>query len=111
MIDWARVNEFRDEVGAEDFDEVVELFLEEVVDAMTKVASGPDVAALENELHAIKGAAMNLGFQTLAEHCKTGEKIAASGEVPAEIIAALPQIYQDSHAAFSAGRADLGNAA
>ena len=29
MIDWARVSELRDEVGAEDFDEVVELFLEE----------------------------------------------------------------------------------
>ena len=30
MIDWSRVNELRDEVGAEDFEEVVELFLEEV---------------------------------------------------------------------------------
>ena len=30
MIDWQRVNELRDEVGAEDFEEVVDLFLEEV---------------------------------------------------------------------------------
>ena len=36
MIDWARVAEFYDEVGAEDFDEVVELFLEEVVEAMER---------------------------------------------------------------------------
>ena len=34
MIDWTRVSELRDEVGAEDFDEVVELFLEEVDEAI-----------------------------------------------------------------------------
>ena len=34
MIDWASVSELRDEVGAEDFDEVVELFLEEVDEAI-----------------------------------------------------------------------------
>ena len=30
MIDWGQVKSLRDEVGHEDFDEVVELFLEEV---------------------------------------------------------------------------------
>ena len=30
MIDWARVSELRDEVGPEDFEEVLHLFLEEV---------------------------------------------------------------------------------
>ena len=30
MIDWPRVTELREEVGAEDFEEVVEIFLEEV---------------------------------------------------------------------------------
>ena len=30
MIDWNRVAALREEVGAEDFDEVVELFLQEV---------------------------------------------------------------------------------
>ena len=30
MIDWTRVSELRDEIGAEDFGDVVEIFLEEV---------------------------------------------------------------------------------
>ena len=30
MIDWPRVKELKDEIGAEDFGEVVDLFLEEV---------------------------------------------------------------------------------
>lgn len=30
MIDWTRVDELRDEIGTDCFDEVVELFIEEV---------------------------------------------------------------------------------
>lgn len=30
MIDWARIIELHDEIGADDFNEVVELFLSEV---------------------------------------------------------------------------------
>ena len=38
MISWERVNELRDEVGQEDFLEVVEIFLEEV----DEVEDAPD---------------------------------------------------------------------
>lgn len=34
MIDWNRAAELREEVGAEDFSEVVDLFLEECDDAI-----------------------------------------------------------------------------
>ena len=37
MIDWARVSELRDEVGAEDFEEVVQLFLAEVEDVARSI--------------------------------------------------------------------------
>ena len=43
MIDWARVSELRDEVGAEDFDEVVELFLEEVEEAIAALRDLTDL--------------------------------------------------------------------
>ena len=43
MIDWARVSELRDEVGAEDFDEVVELFLEEVDEAIAALCDLTDL--------------------------------------------------------------------
>ena len=44
MIDWARVSELRDEVGAEDFDEVVELFLEEVDEAIAALRDLTDLS-------------------------------------------------------------------
>ena len=40
MIDWARVRELKDEVGADAFDEVVELFLEEVEEVIVRLQGG-----------------------------------------------------------------------
>ncbi|WP_442970022.1 hypothetical protein [Roseovarius sp. ZX-A-9] len=40
MIDWSRVAELRSEIGAEDFDEVVELFLEEVEAEISVLRAG-----------------------------------------------------------------------
>ena len=41
MIDWNRISTLRDEVGAEDFDEVVELFLDEVEEVILPVVASP----------------------------------------------------------------------
>ena len=46
MIDWACVSELRDEVGVEDFDEVVELFLEEVDEAIVALRDLTDLSEL-----------------------------------------------------------------
>ena len=46
MIDWARVSELRDEVGEGDFDEVVELFLEEVDEAIAAWRDLRDLSVL-----------------------------------------------------------------
>ncbi len=91
MIDWSRVNELCDEVGAEDFDEVVELFLEEVEEVITRLQTAPDASQLEQDLHFLKGSALNLGFAAFSDLCKTGERLSAEGhadkvDVP-EIIA------------------------
>ena len=51
MIDWARVSEFHDEVGAEDFDEVVALFLEEVDEAIAALRDLTDLSELEPQCH------------------------------------------------------------
>ena len=58
MIDWDRLKELRDEVGAEDFDEVVELFLDEVEGVMDRLRDSPDVDTLEEDLHFLKGSAL-----------------------------------------------------
>ena len=44
MIDWTRVNELVDEIGTEDFGEVVELFLMEVDHAIGLLANGANIS-------------------------------------------------------------------
>lgn len=99
MVDWERVRALRDEIGAEDFDEVVALFLEEADAAIAGLSgegrAGPDA------LHFLKGAALNLGFAALADHCAAAERQARSeGSVSAGPVVAL---YCDTRAAFVAG--------
>lgn len=97
MIDWQRTLQLRDEVGAEDFDEIVELFLSEVEDALDRLdAAGTDTAQIEAEMHFLKGAALNLGFQALASLCADGETAAASGQQPAFPIADVRKTYEAS---------------
>lgn len=78
MILWSRVNELREEIGAEDFDEVVDLFLEEVEDVLARMRSG-GASDPANDLHFLKGSALNLGFSDFANLCLRGERLVASG--------------------------------
>ena len=55
MISWERVNELRNEIGAEDFQEVVELFLEEVEEVIERLRQTPDPTSYEADLHFLKG--------------------------------------------------------
>ena len=66
MIDWERVADLRDEIGADDFAEVVDMFLRKRTRRSRGCArAGPD-PTLEAELHFLKGSALNLGFRELA---------------------------------------------
>lgn len=81
MIDWSRVDELVNEIGAEDFGEVVALFLEEVESAIEQLEScSGNPVVTEEQMHFLKGAALNIGFATLAQLCQTGEKSAAEGK-------------------------------
>lgn len=71
MILWSRVEELREEVGEEDFSEVAEMFLDEVEEALTRLAQGATDPG--EELHFVKGSALNLGFRGLALACATAE--------------------------------------
>ena len=79
MIDWTRVSELRDEIGAEDFGEVVEIFIEEVDEGVAALKAGVDETELESKLHFLKGSALNLGFSDFASLCQKGEQAAADG--------------------------------
>jgi HPt (histidine-containing phosphotransfer) domain-containing protein len=106
MIDWARVSEPRDEVGAEDFDEVVELFLEEVDEAIIALRNLVDLSELETQCHFLKGSALNIGFRDFANLCQAGEAAAAAGQGGDMDIAAIVQSYTDARAVFINQSAD-----
>ena len=100
MIDWDRVNELRDEIGAEDFAEVVEIFLEEVEEEITKLRSVTDKSTLESPLHFLKGSALNLGFEAFSQLCQAGETAAATGAGDTVDIAQVLKCYDASKANF-----------
>lgn len=97
MIDWDRVDGLRAEIGAEDFAEVVAMFLEEADEVAERLSRQSD-DALRADLHFLKGAALNLGFSALADLCGQGEGIRATGFDPTPVVT----LYYTTKAAFSA---------
>ena len=102
MIDWERVKELRGEIGAEDFDEVVDMFLEEADEAVTRLTPDLTAKAIEADLHFLKGAALNLGFVMLSGLCQDGERRAAGGSTEVDLTS-VAQVYFESKAAFQNG--------
>lgn len=100
MIDWNRINELRDEIGEEDFAEVVDLFLEEVEQVIEKLRLNPDFQSLGADLHFLKGSALNLGFRSFSVLCQAGETTADEGKAEQVDVPAIVACYDDSKAAF-----------
>ena len=98
LINWSKVSELRDEVGAEDFDEVVELFLDEVEETISLL--GAEGRSVEHDLHFLKGSALNLGFAQFSELCRAGEAAAAAGDAVSVDLDAVVQSYTASKSAF-----------
>ncbi len=107
MIDWVRLEELREEVGADDFCDVVEIFLEEVDEVVERLH--PDaVATLEDDLHFLKGSALNLGFDDFARLCQAGETAARNGQGATVDVGAIRECYDSSRASFLRGVEKLG---
>ena len=107
MIDWSRVEELRDEIGPDDFGEVVELFLAEVDGAVeTLERDGCDARGIEEQMHFLKGASLNLGFAALATLCARGEKAARAGDPAAVAAAEVRACFESSREAFGTGYAE-----
>ena len=100
MINWARVSELRDEVGEEDFDEVVEMFIEEVEEVMVRLISAPNPETYEEDLHFLKGSALSLGFSAFSDLCQIGEKAAANGQAETIDLEKVFETYAESKTEF-----------
>jgi len=101
MIQWARVSELYEEIGADDFDEVVDLFLEEVEEVIGRLRTGPDHARLEEDLHFLKGSALNLGFEQFSQLCQQGETLSSENRAADVQLADILNCYDMSKARFS----------
>lgn len=102
MIQWSRVEELCDEVGQDDFGEVVELFLEEVEDVIARLRDTPDRGQLEQDLHFLKGSALSLGFERFSSLCQDGEQKSASGQADAVDLGQIIKIFEQSKHLFQA---------
>lgn len=106
MIDWRRVQDLRSEIGPNCFDELVSLFLKETDEVVARLPTVTDARAMENDLHFLKGSALNLGFADLATVCQSGEGRAATGAVDIAVDVVI-SIYNQSRAAFLGGLQSL----
>ncbi len=97
MIDWQRVSELRRDLGDDGFDEVIEIFLDEVEERLGELETKP-VDQLSEHFHFLKGCAANLGFATFQEICAEGEASGNTGSIEAAISA-----YEVSKTEFLAG--------
>lgn len=100
MINWDRVNELRGEIGPEDFREVIEMFLEEVESVMVRMIAIPDLSTLEEDMHFLKGSALNLGFAQFGDLCQLGEKAAENGLSNTIYLEEIFESYAASKTAF-----------
>lgn len=107
-MDWTRVHELREEVGADAFSEVLALFLEETDGMAQQLAAGADPSRLADDMHFMKGAALNLGFDDLASACHNAESLARRGHGVAVDVPAILACYARSRAALLANQHNLG---
>lgn len=102
MIDWSRVKELKDEIGEEDFGEVAEIFLEEVDEVIARLKTNPDPSLFEQDMHFLKGSALNLGFRGLSDICGQNESAAAQGQCEQIVLEPVFTVYAQSKSAFLA---------
>ncbi|MEM7241672.1 MAG: Hpt domain-containing protein [Pseudomonadota bacterium] len=107
MIDWDQVKELEAEIGPEDFGDIVEVFIEEVDEAVAALEGvSLEGEALASAMHFLKGSSANLGFVDLAAYCSEGEikaKEGASADVDLSKVIAL---YDASKSKFMAEASD-----
>lgn len=107
MIDWNRVHDLRDEIGDDEFAEVVELFLDEVEIEIAALRGKVPLDTLESRLHFLKGSALNLGFAQFCDMCQAGETTASGGAAEQVDIGNILASYDASKMVFLKGLKDM----
>ncbi len=103
MIDWDRIAQLRRDIGEDDFDEVIDIFVDEVEGIIDRLRDAASPEQIADDLHSLKGSASNLGFSAVTQACTAGAAQALrDGEGcfdPTELL----QTYEVSKAHFLDG--------
>lgn len=78
MIDWNRVIELRDELGADEAAPIFDMILQEVEAQLSGLHAQP--GPLADDLHMLRGLAVNLGFVDFCALCLHAEQQLARDE-------------------------------
>jgi len=103
MINWARVNELKCDIGEENIGEIVEIFLEEVEGVLDELRQGPDRTKVKCAAHFLKGSALNLGFERLGAVCSKGESLNKEKAETDTLVADILSVYEASKSEFMHG--------
>jgi HPt (histidine-containing phosphotransfer) domain-containing protein len=102
VISTARLDELKSEVGADDFAEIVSLFIAESDGIVGRLGGASTAAEAEELLHALKGSALNLGFDDLAALCREGEGREAGSAGWRTRVDRIVAVYEASKISLSA---------
>lgn len=102
MVDWNRVKDLQTEVGEDDFEEIIAMFLEEADAVVKRLTIDDSAKSLESDLHFLKGSALNIGLARFAQLCQLGEKTAAAGATDIDLEKII-EVYHQSRDQLLAG--------
>lgn len=97
LVNKDRLTALREEIGAEGFEEVVSLFLEESAAVVDRLGTQAPGGLSPEDLHFLKGSALTLGFDDLADLCRRAEM----GDQAHPAV--LRELWTQSCAAYQAG--------
>jgi HPt (histidine-containing phosphotransfer) domain-containing protein len=92
-VDWERLNSLRDDIGPEDFADVVLLFIAEIGEKLDDMGRDKTAATVE-DFHFLRGSAANLGFTDMVAACEIAEAACRAGETPD--VAAVAQGFENA---------------
>lgn len=101
MIDRSRIEELRSDIGEDDFAEVLDIFLNEIGEALQTLDPAGPPDRLASDLHSLKGSAQNIGFAEFARLCREAE----GGEVSPDLKSVLCDCLDASKQAISGFKA------
>lgn len=107
-MDWTRIDQLRDEVGEDSLAEVLLMFLEETDEVVKNLDGSAGAQTVESDMHFLKGAAMNIGFDRVAVLCQTAETEAAKGRTDTIDVQPILDHYAKDRAELWSHAQELG---